>query len=352
MPFPGDTDMTDLSAELCAAIAEAAERGEPVYITGADSKRTQLGRSCDAQELEVAGHTGITDYQPDELVISARAGTPLVELQSTLAERGQLLPFEPPLYDGRATLGGTLACNLSGPSRPWSGSIRDAVLGLQLINGHGEQLNFGGKVMKNVAGYDVSRLQAGAMGTLGVITEVNLKVLPAQEAELTLVYETDIAEALVIMMQRAAEPKPLSGACWFDGRLYLRLSGADSAVQHTARHWGGELSNSPPWQQLRDMTLPFFSGPEPLWRLSTAVSDPLDPTASQLLDWGGAQRWFKGTPPAARSPGSHLSLFSGGDRSGEVRGKLDPVQQQLQLRLKQAFDPRGIFNPGRLYSWM
>jgi glycolate oxidase FAD binding subunit len=344
--------MTDLSAHLCETVAGAAERSEPVYVTGGDSKRTLLGRRCEATPLEISGHTGITDYQPDELVISARAGTPLVELQTALAERGQVLPFEPPHCDRRATLGGTLACNLSGPARPWRGSIRDAVLGLQLINGRGELLNFGGKVMKNVAGYDVSRLQSGARGTLGVITEVNLKVLPAPESELTLMYEMGATESLTVMNQRATSPKPLSGACWFEGRLYLRLSGADCAVQHTARSWGGDLCDAPPWEQLREMTLPFFAGPGPLWRLSTAPTSALDPRDAQLLDWCGAQRWYRATPPAETSRGSHLALFAGGDRNGEVRGELDPVQQLLQCRLKQAFDPRGIFNPGRLYSWM
>jgi glycolate oxidase FAD binding subunit len=343
--------MTDLSQDLCARVAGAAERGEALYISGGNSKRELLGRSCAAEPLTVAGHTGITDYQPDELVLSARSGTPLAVLQAALAERGQVLPFEPPLYQGRATLGGTLACNLSGPARPWRGSIRDAVLGLQLINGRGELLSFGGKVMKNVAGYDVSRLQAGALGTLGVITEVNLKVLPAPESELTLRYEMSAANALALMNQRATLPKPLTAAAWFDGNLYLRLSGADSAVQHTAREWGGEQCESPPWEPLREMRLPFFSGPEPLWRLSCAPTAPLDPQASQLLDWGGAQRWYRETPTAP-PPGGHLTLFSGGDRHGELRGALDPVQQQLQIRLKQAFDPRGIFNPGRLFSWM
>jgi glycolate dehydrogenase FAD-binding subunit len=344
--------MTDLSASLCAAVSEAGERNEALYLVGGDSKHDILGRNCDARKLELADHSGVIDYQPDELLISARAGTPLVELQSVLAERGQQLPFEPPLFDGKATLGGTLACNLSGPARPWRGSIRDAVLGLQLINGRGELLNFGGKVMKNVAGYDVSRLQAGAMGTLGIITEVHLKILPCPEAELTLVYEMNAADALATMNQRAALPKPLSAACWFDGRLYLRLSGADNAVRHTANSWGGELCNSPPWEQLREMSLSFFSGTEPLWRLSTAANTPLDAGAGVLMDWGGAQRWYRGTPPEQQLPASHLSLVAGGDRSGEVRGELDPVQQQLQRRLKQAFDPRGIFNPGRLYSWM
>lgn len=344
--------MADLGASLCAAVEEAAERNEPVYITGGDSKRALIGRNCNAAPLALAGHTGITDYQPDELVISARAGTTLEELRLELDRHGQVLPFEPPLFGGRATLGGTLACNLCGPARPWRGSIRDAVLGLQLINGRGELLNFGGRVMKNVAGYDVSRLQAGALGTLGVITEVHLKVLPAPEIELTLAHEISAAQALELANRLACLPKPLSAACWFDGRLYLRLSGASSAVEHTARAWGGDHCAAAPWGELREMTLPFFAGEQALWRLSCASNAPLEKGDALLFDWGGAQRWYRGSPPQVIPPGAHLALFSGGDRLGEVRGELDPVQKGLQLRLKQAFDPRGIFNPGRLYSWM
>ena len=210
----------------------------PVYIRGGDSKREVVGRSCDAPDLDVSGHSGIIDYQPDELVISARAGTPLAELDAALAEHGQALPFEPPRLGGRATLGGTLACNLSGPGRPWLGSVRDAVLGLQLINGQAQVLEFGGKVMKNVAGYDVSRLQAGALGTLGVITEIHVKVLPQAEASLTLAYEMDAPQARETMCSRAAQPKPLTGAAWVDGRLFLRLAGAQSAVNHNRRPVG------------------------------------------------------------------------------------------------------------------
>ena len=226
-----------------------------------------MGRDCEAKPLEVSGHRGIVDYQPDELVLCARAGTPLRTLQDTLAEHNQVLPFDPPMFGGRATLGGTLACNLSGPGRPWYGSIRDATLGVKLVNGKGELLQFGGKVMKNVAGYDVSRLQAGALGTLGVITEINLKVLPRPESSITLAYEMDAATALATMNRRAVEPKPLSGACWFNGTLYLRLSGAASAVGKTASIWGGSAcaETETPWTGLREMDLPCFTGDAPLW---------------------------------------------------------------------------------------
>ena len=343
--------MTDLSQAYSAAIREAAATGTPLYINGGGSKRHMLGRDCEGTALDVAAHRGVIDYQPDELVLTARAGTPIAELNALLAEQQQCLPFDPPLCGGRATLGGTVASNLSGPGRPWLGSARDATLGVTLITGRGQQLQFGGKVVKNVAGYDVSRLQAGALGTLGLITEVSLKVLPVPEQSLTLRYELDARTALAVMLERAREPRPLSAACWTAGHLYLRLSGASSAIQQTAARWGGERCDEAmtPWRALRERTLPFFSGDAPLWRHTPLPNEPLLPGKAQLIDWGGAQRWIREEPPVDSSA---LTLFAGGDRSSEVRGAVTPVQQRLQRRLKTVFDPAGILNPGRLYSWM
>jgi len=349
----------DLTLEISEKIRAARAADCPLYISGGGSKRDILGRDCSAETLSVAQHRGIVDYQPGELVLSARAGTPLSELQACLAGEGQHLPFEPPQFDGRATLGGTLACNLSGPARPWAGSIRDAVLGLGLISGSGEILRFGGKVMKNVAGYDISRLQAGALGTLGVISEVSLKVLPQAEQILTLRYETSAAQAIELMNQRAATPKPLTGACWVDGGLYLRLSGAASAVNHTAQQWGGERlspqSGATFWRQLREMELPFFAGEQPLWRLSMkATAQPH--SEAVLIDWCGSQRWIRSVSELGAvqdlAGRGHVQLFRHGQRDGELRTPLDRVQQRLHRRLKSTFDPSGILNPGRLYSWM
>ena len=350
--------MTDRNREIAATIADAAATGQPLYISGGGSKRQLLGRDCDARVLDMSGHTGILDYQPTELVITARAGTPLDDIMALLREQGQTLPFEPPLFAGRATLGGTIACNLSGPARPWTGSGRDLLLGVRLITGRGELLKFGGQVMKNVAGYDVSRLQAGALGTLGVLSELSLKVLPLPEHSLTLCCEIDAIQA---MNRRAGQAGPLAGACWLDGRLYLRLAGTVAAVNQTARAWGGEFlaDDNSFWQNLRDLALPFFAGPEPLWRFSikpTAIMDEL--SQSMLIDWGGAQRWLRGRHSlaslqrSAAEAGGHVTLFSGGDRSGEVRPPPDPVTRRLQQRLKHAFDPAGILNPGRLYGWL
>jgi glycolate oxidase FAD binding subunit len=360
-PKPAGLDASDHSEAIVTSLVQAREEGRPVYINAGGSKRHIAGRNCDSDILDVSLHRGIVDYQPQELVITARAGTPLTELITALQEHNQMLPFEPPLFGGKATLGGTLACNLSGPARPFRGSIRDAVLGVQLINGKCELLNFGGKVMKNVAGYDVSRLQAGALGTLGVISEVSLKLLPQPEKTLSLRYEMTVGDAIECMNRRAGEPKPLSGAFWFNGELTLRLSGAASAVDSTATQWGGDILEAADntWESLRDMTLPYFANDEPLWRFSVNPAATISAaTDSSLIDWGGAQRWLRGEYPqqelqqAAAGAGGHVTLFRGGDRAAEVRSPLSGTEQHLQQRLKHAFDPDGILNPGRLYSWL
>lgn len=351
----------DHGNELVATIVEARANGTALQIRGGNSKQHLLGRGCEGTTLNVSSHSGIVEYQPGELVVTARAGTPIVEIIEALQSEKQMLAFEPPQCGGKATLGGTLACNLSGPARPWSGSIRDHVLGVELINGQAEKLNFGGTVMKNVAGYDVSRLQAGALGTLGVLTEISVKVMPRPEHSLTLRYEVPAAEVVAHMNRRAAEPKPLQGACWFDGQLYLRLAGASSAVTASAQQWGGEQLSleEEPWEALREWTLPFFAGEEPVWRMSLSATAPLDTNLGlTLIDWGGAQRWIRGEQnlavlqSSAEKAGGHVVKFRGGDRSAEVRSIPSTVEQRLQKRVKAAFDPDNLLNPGRLYSWL
>jgi len=349
----------DDSARIIDALRQASASRRAVYVSAGGSKRDLIGRPCHADRLDVSSHRGIVDYQPGELVLTARAGTPLADITAALDDQRQVLPFEPPLFDGRATLGGTLASNINGPARPWCGSIRDAVLGVQLLNGRCERLNFGGKVMKNVAGFDVSRLQAGALGTLGVLSEVSLKVLPRPQKTLTLCYAMTASTAISWMNRRAGESKPLSGAAWLDGQLYLRLSGADRAVDSAAAQWGGDTLTGAAdfWQGLREMTLPFFAGHAPLWRLSmpstAPVAEHLGPT---LVDWCGALRWVRADCAReaieASAAGGHVTLFRGGDRRGEVCAPLGAAHRRLHQRLKHAFDPDGILNPGRLYSWL
>ncbi|EGV51965.1 glycolate oxidase subunit GlcE [Candidatus Endoriftia persephone] len=348
--------MSDLTQTLVQAVCEAIANGTPLELRGGGSKRF-YGREPSGTPLEISGHSGIINYEPKELVVTARAGTPLVELEAALAEQEQMLGFEPPRFGETATLGGTIACGLSGPRRPFAGAARDFVLGTRIINGRGERLRFGGEVMKNVAGYDISRLMCGAMGTLGLILDVSLKVLPRPEQEITLVQEQTPQQAIRLMNQWAAQPLPISAACHDGLQLYLRLSGASAVVRAGADRLGGErLEGVDFWTQMREQRYGFFQSTLPLWRLSlSSAAPPQALPGKQLIDWGGAQRWLRADADAvsirqmASQAGGHASLFRGGDRSGEVFHPLPPAVMQLQRHLKRGFDPQGIFNPGRLY---
>ncbi len=352
--------MADISRQLLEQVGAAQARQGKLNIMGSGSK-SFLGREPSGDAINVAGHSGILSWEPAELVISARAATPLREVDAALAERGQMLSFEPPQFAAKGTLGGTLACNLSGPGRPWQGAIRDMVLGVRLINGRGEHLRFGGQVMKNVAGYDVTRLQAGAMGIFGIITEISLKVLPKPAATLTLAHVTDVWEAIRTMHRLGATPTPLSAACWLEDRLYLRLSGAASAVANAAAQLPGEAVPDANrfWADLRDQKLSFFAGSAPLWRFSLRSNcDHFLPDAPWLIDWGGTQRWLRGDhdravlEAAATGAGGQVSAFRGCDRRAEVFQDPPAPLRLLHERLKTAFDPDRLFNPGRLYSWL
>ncbi len=343
-----------LVEQLQAATAD----GTPLAIRGGGSKAF-YGRACEGRTCPVGEHSGIIDYTPAELVISARAGTPLAVLEAALAEEGQMLAFEPPHFGSTATLGGTIACGLSGPRRPYAGAARDFVLGVRCLNGRGEILRFGGQVMKNVAGYDLSRLLTGSLGTLAVLLEINLKVLPRPEADITLQQDCAADEAVLRCNRWAGQPLPLSGACHIDGRLYLRLSGSTRGVAAAAAVVGGDTceEGAQVWQALREQQLPFFRDDIPLWRLSVPPAAPgLGLDGRQLLDWGGAQRWLKShaNPEHIRdltaASGGHATLYRHGDRSGAVFHPLPPGMLALQRRLKQSFDPAGILNPGRMYA--
>lgn len=350
--------VNDLTVSLQQQIQAAYAGKTPLKIVGGNSKAF-YGRMTNGTELHVSGHSGVISYEPTELVITARAGTPLDEIEATLASQGQMLPFEPPHWGPTATLGGTVACNLSGPRRAYAGSARDFVLGCRIINGRGEVMHFGGEVMKNVAGYDVPRLMTGALGTLGVLLEISLKVLPVPQHDLTLVQPCTLDEAISRMNLRAARPVPLSASAWLDGQLYLRFSGADSAVAAVrARELGDMLADAAAfWQSLRELNLPFFASTDRLWRvaLPQTAAQP-DLPGEWLVEWGGAQRWLRSTADAAdiraraAGLGGHATLIHGGDRNGAVFQPLPPVLWQLHQRLKQAFDPAGILNPGRMYE--
>jgi glycolate oxidase FAD binding subunit len=337
---------------------QAAAAGQTPLAIQAGNSKAFYGRTTAGKVLSIKDHRGIMDYTPSELVISARAGTPLTELESVLAQEGQMLPFEPPRFGETATLGGSVACGLSGPRRPWTGAVRDFVLGVNCINGKGETLRLGGQVMKNVAGYDLSRTLTGSLGTLAVLLDVHLKVLPQPQLETTLVQNCSAATAIEYFSQWAGQPLPLSAACYLDDRLYIRLSGMTEGVQAAAARIGGDpLDNAGHfWEQLREQQLPFFAGDMPVWRLSVpAATPPLALEGATLTDWGGAQRWLRSDLPAdairnsTTAAGGHATLFRGGDRSGAVFQPLQPALLALHRRLKNSLDPAGIFNPGRMY---
>ncbi len=348
--------MTDgLIAELQERIRTATAAATPLAIRAGGSKAFCLPAVA-GEPLDVAGLTGIVDYEPTELVVTVRAGTPLAELQAALAAEGQMLAFEPPAFAATATVGGTVACGLSGPRRPYAGALRDFVLGVRCLNGRGEDLRFGGQVMKNVAGYDVDRLQAGAHGRLGVLLEISFKVLPLPEAETTMALELSPAAAVERMNRLAGRPLPLSAAAHVDGWLYLRFSGSAAAVAAARDDCGGSVLADAVafWTAVREQQHDFFQTGRPLWRLSlpaTAVVPDIEGAgaADWLIDWGGAQRWLRSDAPAAAV---HAAAQAAGGWARGWRGVADdrrwPAQpaalQQLQHRLKAAFDPAAVFN--------
>lgn len=350
----------DLSADLQAQVNEALAANTPLNIVGGNTKRW-YGTPSNHPTLSLAEHQGIVNYEPTELVITARSGTPLKYIEATLAASGQQLPFEPPHFGESATLGGTIACNFSGPARPYAGAARDLVLGCKIINGKGEILSFGGEVMKNVAGYDLSRLMAGSLGTLGVLLEVSLKVLPRPEYETTVITEVKAAQAIDQMCDLAGMSLPITAACHHAERLHLRLSGTEGAVKQAQKQLTGEVLESGVdfWKQLREHELNFFKSGH-VWRLSVPPDAPLMGLEGKWLhDWGGAQRWLVSPQPVAaiRSAtgqlGGHVTLFHTNDSSSRqnepVFHPLSAGLMRYQRQLKAAFDPQGIFNPQRMY---
>ncbi len=344
-------------ALLQDVIRDAAARRAPLRVRGGGSKDF-FGNEPRGALLDTRSYAGIVDYEPAELVVTARCGTPLSELERILAERGQCLAFEPPHF-GAATFGGCLAAGLSGPRRASAGAARDFVLGVKLIDGRARELDFGGRVMKNVAGYDVSRLAVGSLGTLGLIAEASVKVLPKPGHELTLCFQLGEAEAIEAMNRWAGQPLPLSASAWHEGTLRVRLSGAEPAVRAAAGRLGGEKAADARgfWEGLREHTDGFFAGPLPLWRLALpSTTPPLGLAGKYVIEWGGAQRWLKSDAPsaqireAAKRAGGHATLFRAADKSAGAFAPLDDVPARMHRALKAELDPAGILNPGRLYA--
>lgn len=339
------------------AVSLALAHKSPINIIGGGSKAF-YGRETCGEPLHVSGHRGIVNYHPSELVITARAGTLLSELEQTLEEQGQMLAFEPPHFGDAATLGGTIACGFSGPRRPFAGSARDFVLGCKIINGKAEVLSFGGQVIKNVAGFDVSRLMAGSMGTLGILLEISMKVLPLPDAEITCVFELTETQALSRMTDLASKPLPVSGLSYDGVGLSIRLSGAESAVKAAAKRIGGDIwtPEADYWQDLNNQRLDFFCTERNLWRLCLPpATKPLALDGEWYYDWGGGLRWLKSEEApervfkAAEQAQGHATLFKASERCADVFQPLPEKLQQLNGNVKLAFDPQGLFNPHRMY---
>jgi glycolate oxidase FAD binding subunit len=339
----------------------AASAGKTALRIRGGGSKDWYGQALNGDIVDTRAYTGIVAYEPTELVITARSGTPLAEIEVALAGRRQMLAFEPPRLGAESTIGGVVASGLSGPRRQAAGAVRDFVLGATLMDGKGEALRFGGQVMKNVAGYDVSRLLAGSLGTLGLILDVSLKVLPQPFGEATLRFEMEEADAIAKLNEWGGLPLPISASAWHGGVLIVRLSGAEAAVKAAVRNMGGEEETQAEvfWTELRDHSNAFFSvsdGPLALWRLSVpSVAPPLALDGEQLIEWGGAQRWIRTEADArtvraaAEQAGGHATLFRGGDKSVGVFHPLAPAVARIHRNLKNAFDPSGIFNPGRMY---
>ena len=354
--------MNDASKTIHQQITDAVEHSTPLRISAGNSK-TFYGNHIDAQNLSLAEHHGITEYHPSELVVTVRSGTKLCDLEAELKSNNQMLGFEPPQHDAETTIGGVIASGLSGPRRATCGAARDFVLGTTIINGRAEKCRFGGQVMKNVAGYDASRLMVGAQGTLGVILDVSIKILPVNETEISLQLTTDAGTAIKHIQQWIMQGLPISASCIFKDTLYLRLGSTHSAVKQSLQTINSvfdstEIDNAF-WSQIKNQTHDFFQNTEKLWRCShqpTTERYGDDTTDNQLIEWGGALRWVKQEADlhaAAASHQGHATRYPLNSSDGTTTDIFQPLQAgilKLHKNLKQAFDPANIFNPGRLYS--
>jgi glycolate oxidase FAD binding subunit len=355
--------MESVLSDWSQKIRTSAASKRPFRLRGGGTKDF-YGQEFDGEVLDTRGHSGIVAYEPSELVITARCGTKLAEIESTMRGCGQMLAFEPPHFGGDATFGGMVAAGLSGPRRQAAGALRDFVLGVKIMDGRGEVLSFGGQVMKNVAGYDVSRLMAGSLGTLAIVLEASLKALPVPMAETTLELELPEDKAIEGLNKWGGRPLPISASAWTGGELRVRLSGATAAVAAARGKIGGELVDPAQgerfWAGIREQADPFFGNAietaAPLWRISVpSAAPPLKLPGEPLIEWGGALRWLcsqadaRTVREAAKRAGGHATLFRGGDKSVGVFQPLSPALMKIHGELKREFDPHGIFNRGRMY---
>jgi glycolate oxidase FAD binding subunit len=347
-------------ADLVESVRVARADSTPLCIRAGGTKDFYGGQKRGVP-LDPRPYCGIVSYEPSELVVTVRCGTPLAELEGELASHGQMLAFEPPHFGAGATAGGCVAAGLSGPRRASSGGVRDFMLGATLLDGSAQLLRFGGTVMKNVAGYDVARLLAGSLGTLGLILEASIKVLPLPAEEETLQLDMDEATALAKMNTWGGQPLPISATCWHDRRLAVRLSGSGAAVRAARERIGGEVLEAADadqlWREVREQTAPFFQGPTPLWRFSVpSTAQPLGLAGAQLIEWGGALRWLRSSDTAVALRGrasalnGHVTLFRGGEATADAFTPLAPALADIHRRLKARFDPDSIFNPGRMFK--
>jgi len=357
--------MDAILEQFRARIQAASADGMRLLLRGGGTK-DWYGQNVVGDVFDTRAYAGVVEYEPSELVVTARCGTPLSEIEALLAQNGQMLAFEPPRFGAGSTIGGVVASGLSGPRRASAGALRDFVLGAQLMDGRGELLSFGGQVMKNVAGYDVSRLLAGSLGTLGLITQVSLKVLPVPFCEASMRFELDEIAALRRMNEWAGQPLPVSATCWHNGVLTVRLSGAQAAVRAALARMGGEAFDNGAafWSALRDQRADFFAAAEggaaEMWRLSVpSTASALVMRGEQLIEWGGAQRWLRvdrgvaeDIRRVAAAAGGHATRYRVesadlGAGAGAFH-PLAPAVARIHERLKAAFDPAGIFNCGRM----
>ncbi len=353
---------SDILESLSREVDACSRAARPLNIVGGNTKRFH-GGVVEGDVIAMNHFAGVLEYEPTELVITARAGTRLSDIEHMLAKQGQMLAFEPPRLGANSTIGGVIASGLAGPRRGTAGSVRDFVLGATLMDGRGQILHFGGTVMKNVAGYDVSRLMAGSMGCLGILLDVSVKVLPMPQSEATLVFEMDAQTAITQFNTWLGQPLPISGTSWWGGAAHVRLSGAPEALRSAIQTMGGELLDEAGhdlfWNSLRDQSHPFFNWPEDLYRISLPPTTPHIPSDHDtLIEWAGGQRWLRvpgNVNPRdmqnyARSLKGHATLYHTPDFTKRSLSftEPDPVLANIQRKLKREFDPAGIFNPGRM----